>query len=68
MFTERLPNRDASAPAHVARMIALMGVPSKELLSRGQFSEMFFDSTGMYSWNVAHDMDTDSSRQLHTGR
>jgi serine/threonine-protein kinase SRPK3 len=46
MFTERLPSRDASTPAHVARMIALMGPPPKDLLKRGQFSSMFFDANG----------------------
>ena len=48
MFHERLPNRDASIPAHLARMISLMGPPPKELLARGQFSDMFFDVDGMY--------------------
>jgi serine/threonine-protein kinase SRPK3 len=46
MFTERLPSRDASAPAHVARMIALIGPPPKDLLKRGQFSLIFFDADG----------------------
>lgn len=46
MFTERLPSRDASAVAHVARMIALMGPPPKELLEKGQLSAMFFDADG----------------------
>jgi len=46
MFTERLPSRDASAPAHIARMIALMGPRPKDLLDRGQFSPTFFDADG----------------------
>jgi serine/threonine-protein kinase SRPK3 len=46
LFTERLPNRDASAPAHIARMIALLGPPPKDLLKRGQFSGLFFDVEG----------------------
>jgi serine/threonine-protein kinase SRPK3 len=46
MFKERLPSRMESVPAHIARMIALLGPPSKELLKRGQFSDMFFDGYG----------------------
>jgi hypothetical protein len=46
MFNKRLPSRDASAPAHIARMIALMGPPPKDLLKRGQFSAIFFDADG----------------------
>jgi serine/threonine-protein kinase SRPK3 len=48
MFNERLPNRMASVPAHIARMIALLGPPPREVLERGQFSEMFFDGDGGY--------------------
>ena len=47
MFIERLPSRDASAGAHIARMISLMGLPPKELLEKGQFSPMFFDANGV---------------------
>jgi serine/threonine-protein kinase SRPK3 len=46
LFTERLPSRDASAPAHIAKMIALLGPVPKYLLERGQFSELFFDQDG----------------------
>jgi serine/threonine-protein kinase SRPK3 len=46
MFTDRLPSRDASAPAHIARMIAVLGSPPKDLLKRGQFSALFFDEDG----------------------
>lgn len=35
-----------SVPAHIARMIELLGEPPKELLKRGQFSDMFFDENG----------------------
>jgi serine/threonine-protein kinase SRPK3 len=48
MFMEQLPNRDASVPAHIARMISLLGPPPKNLLKRGQFSGMFFDEDGAY--------------------
>ncbi|OBT86023.1 hypothetical protein VE02_05536 [Pseudogymnoascus sp. 03VT05] len=41
MFKERLPSRMESVPAHIARMIALLGPPPEELLKRGQFSDMF---------------------------
>jgi hypothetical protein len=40
MFKERLPSRMESVPAHIARLIALLGPPPKELLKRGQFSDM----------------------------
>ncbi|OBT61314.1 hypothetical protein VE03_09523 [Pseudogymnoascus sp. 23342-1-I1] len=43
LFKERLPSRMESVPAHIARMIALLGPPPKELLKRGEFSDMFFD-------------------------
>lgn len=46
MFTERLPDRDASVPAHLARMVALMGAPPKGLLSKSVLSKNFFDEEG----------------------
>ena len=46
MFRERLPSRDASAVAHLARMIALLGPPPKEIMERGKFSQAFFDKDG----------------------
>lgn len=46
MFKERLPGRMESVPAHIARMIELLGPPPKELLKLGQFSDMFFDEDG----------------------
>lgn len=46
MFNERLPSRDASSPAHLARMIAMLGPPPLELLSRGNLSHEFFDEKG----------------------
>ncbi|KFY06982.1 hypothetical protein V492_07560 [Pseudogymnoascus sp. VKM F-4246] len=46
MFKERLPSTMESVPAHIARMIALMGPPPVELLKRGQFSYTFFDEDG----------------------
>ena len=48
MFNERLPSREASEPAHLARMIALLGPPPKDLLERGQFSSTFFDEEGAW--------------------
>jgi hypothetical protein len=41
MFTERLSNRDASVPAHVARMIALMGLPPKNFWVGGILRQCF---------------------------
>ena len=46
LFTDRLPSRDASAPAHIAKMIALLGLPPTDLLKRGQFSKLFFNQDG----------------------
>ena len=48
MFNERLPSREASEPAHLARMIALLGPPPKDLPERGQFSSTFFDEEGAW--------------------
>jgi serine/threonine-protein kinase SRPK3 len=48
VFNERLPSREASEPAHLARMIALLGPPPKDLLERGQFSSTFFDEEGAW--------------------
>lgn len=49
MFTEKLPSRNECIPAHIARMIALMGHPPKDLLDRGQRTERYFDEAGMWS-------------------
>lgn len=46
MFNERLPSRNLSSPAHLARMIALLGPPPMELLERGSASHNFFDKKG----------------------
>jgi len=46
LFNERLPSRDASVPAHIARMIALLGPPPNDLLKRGRYSAIFFDEEG----------------------
>jgi len=48
LFTERLPSRDASSPAQPARMIALPGKPSEELLARCSISQEFFDDKGTF--------------------
>lgn len=46
MFTERPPSRMESVPAHIARMITLLGPQPKELLKRGRLSDMFSDEDG----------------------
>ena len=46
MFHERLPSREASSAAHLARMIALLGPPPVGLLERGAVSDSFFDKEG----------------------
>ncbi|KAL2068572.1 hypothetical protein VTL71DRAFT_14909 [Oculimacula yallundae] len=52
LFTDRLPSRDASAPAHIARMIALLGLPPTDLLKRGQFSKLFFNQDGNFTSDI----------------
>ncbi|KAF2189938.1 kinase-like protein [Zopfia rhizophila CBS 207.26] len=48
MFNQRLPNRDLSSAAHLARMITLLGPPPMDLLQRGKVSEDFFDKDGRH--------------------
>jgi serine/threonine-protein kinase SRPK3 len=48
MFNERLPSREASEPAHLARMIALLGPPPKDLFERGEFSSTFLMKVRSY--------------------
>ncbi|OBT80472.1 hypothetical protein VF21_00880 [Pseudogymnoascus sp. 05NY08] len=52
MFKKRLPSRMGLVPAHIARMIALLGPPPEELLKRGQFSDMFFDEDGNFARDI----------------
>ncbi|KFY64875.1 hypothetical protein V496_02950 [Pseudogymnoascus sp. VKM F-4515 (FW-2607)] len=52
LLKERLPSRMESVPAHIAKMIELLGEPPKELLKRGQFSDMFFDENGSFTGDV----------------
>jgi len=51
LFNERLPSRDASAGAHLARMISLLGPPPKDLLdlNKGATAE-FFDEDGAFKF------------------
>lgn len=48
MFTERLPNREGSGAAHLARMVALLGPPPLDLLKRGSESWRYFDDRGRF--------------------
>jgi serine/threonine-protein kinase SRPK3 len=57
-----------SVPAHIARMIALLGLPPKELLQRGQFSDMFFDEDGELLGSTQKMMLLTLSRELYEGR
>ncbi|KAL9117857.1 MAG: hypothetical protein Q9187_005600 [Circinaria calcarea] len=52
MFTDRLPNRDASSAAHLARMIALLGPPPTDLLQRGAVSGEFFCENGEFKAGI----------------
>ncbi|KAI9731117.1 MAG: hypothetical protein M1818_007975 [Claussenomyces sp. TS43310] len=46
LFKDRLPSRSDSTPAHIARMVALLGPPPKDMLNRGSWSYNFFDESG----------------------
>lgn len=52
MFRDRLPSRNDSTPAHIARMIALLGPPPKDILERGSWSNYFFDESGKFKVDV----------------
>jgi serine/threonine-protein kinase SRPK3 len=39
-------DRESSAPSHLAKMIALLGPPPKDLLERGSTTSKFFDDDG----------------------
>jgi hypothetical protein len=49
LFKTRLPSREGSSPAHLARMISLLGPPPPELLDRGTETTRFFDENGRQS-------------------
>jgi hypothetical protein len=49
LFKKRLPSREGSSPAHLARMISLLGPPPPELLDRGTETTRFFDEDGRQS-------------------
>ncbi|KAL5347497.1 hypothetical protein ACLOAV_007809 [Pseudogymnoascus australis] len=68
LFKERLPSRMESVPAHIARMIELLGPPPKELLKRGQFSGTFFDEdeAKLYLQHILGDPLCPSSLDLAT--
>ena len=68
LFKERLPSRNASTPAHLARMVALLEPPPKELLERAQFSGggKIFDETVSRS-GICVVCDIDMARQLRIG-
>jgi hypothetical protein len=46
LFTERLPSREESSAAHLAKMVALLGPPPRDLLERSNVAEKFFNSDG----------------------
>jgi hypothetical protein len=46
LFIERLPSRQASAGAHLARMTSLPGPPPDDLLREGEATDRFFDENG----------------------
>ncbi|KAL2169355.1 hypothetical protein VTG60DRAFT_6129 [Thermothelomyces hinnuleus] len=50
LFKTRLPSREESSPAHLARMIALLGPPPPDLLDRGGETERFFEEGGTFKY------------------
>lgn len=58
LFTERLPNREESEAAHLARMVALLGPPPPELLKRGSKSGRYFDDRGQLHHSASHSPST----------
>ncbi|KAL2256675.1 hypothetical protein VTK26DRAFT_1319 [Humicola hyalothermophila] len=52
LFTERLPSREASAPAHLARMITLLGPPPQDLLENAnpEWVARFYNEDGTFKY------------------
>lgn len=48
LFNCRLPNREASSSAHLARMVSLLGLPPADLIARGKRSSEYFDEDGRF--------------------
>ncbi|KAL2177538.1 uncharacterized protein P884DRAFT_299930 [Thermothelomyces heterothallicus CBS 202.75] len=48
LFKTGFPSREESSPAHLARMIALLGPPPADLLDRGGETERFFEEDGTF--------------------
>lgn len=48
LFNKRLPSREASAGAHLARIISLLGPPPEDLLKKGGATAEFFDRDGVF--------------------
>jgi len=48
LFNKRLPSRDASAGAHLARMISLLGAPPEEILQAGTATSELFGESGKF--------------------
>ncbi|KAJ9660250.1 hypothetical protein H2201_006996 [Coniosporium apollinis] len=46
------PNTDVSSAVHLAKLIALLGPPPKELLKRGEASEQFFNENGEFTAGI----------------
>ncbi|KAK4182015.1 Serine/threonine-protein kinase [Podospora australis] len=46
LFNQRLPSREESAAAHLARMISLLGPPPAELIETGPRSSLFSNNDG----------------------
>lgn len=51
LFHKRLPSREESSIAHMARMVSLLGAPSPDLLERSAVAAEIFDDSGMLRGN-----------------
>lgn len=49
---DRLPSRKDPTPARIARIIALLGPPPKDMLERGSWSNNFFDESSKFKAKV----------------
>ncbi|KAK0619995.1 kinase-like domain-containing protein [Immersiella caudata] len=48
LFNKRLPSREASAGAHLARIISLLGPPPKDLLEKENVTSEFYNDDGTF--------------------
>lgn len=55
LFYGRDSNKSPSDAYHLAEMVAIMGLPPKEMVQNSEYATTFFDAQGMYlSWLSGH--------------